>query len=79
MFLPDPVTFHRSESRCVYAADTGADVADGGLIFSVFVLCVLSLCSVFCVLLGANMATNVGCPQCTVGHPEVQMLGAIVS
>ena len=34
---------------------------------------------VFCVLLGANMAANVGCPQCTVGCPEVQMLGAIVS
>ena len=29
-----------------------------GLIFSVFVLCVLSLCSVFCVLLGTNMADN---------------------
>ena len=54
-------------------------VTVGGLIFSVFVLCVLSLCSVFCVLLGANMATNVGCPQCTVRRPEVQMLGAIVS
>ena len=60
--------------------------SEGGLIFSVFVLCVLSLCSVFCVLLGANMAANVGrpqctvgCPQCTVRHPEVQMLGAIVS
>ena len=34
---------------------------------------------VFCVLLGTNMAANVGRPQCTVGRPEVQMLGAIVS
>ena len=66
--------------------DLCADLDMRGLIFPVFAFCVLCLCLAFCVLLGANMAANVGHPQCTVGHPqctvrhpEVQILGAIVS
>ena len=34
-----------------------------GLIFPVFAFCVLRLCLAFCILLGANMAANVGRTQ----------------
>ena len=53
------------------------DPLQGDLIFPLLAFCVLHLCLVFCILLGTNMATNVGhpqctvrLPQCTVGHPH---------
>ena len=60
----------------------------GGLIFPLFPFCILCLCLVFCFLLDANMATNVGhphallgtlmhcwAPSCTVGCPRGTNVG----